>query len=768
MFNNIPHELQALRQWLVWKLEDTDDGKPTKVPYNPRTGYLASTTDPTTWGTFAEACNMAFNGYNGIGFVFTRNDPYCGIDLDSTDDVEAFNRQLKIYEMMESYSERSPSGKGLHIIVKAALPHGRKRASIEIYSSERYFTFTGNVYRDAPIAERQLLTQRLWEEMGQGASTNYYQGDQYQKSFDDEVIEACRRAVNGDLFNDLFTGQWQHRYSSHSEADQALMNFLVFHTKFRPQIFRIFRMSALGQRDKAQRDKYLGYTIDKAFDQTLPPIDIDGVFNQVKAALAQEATQTAPPLVVSNQPVDTNTGARTYDGFNIDMWRTMPPPGVLSQVTDFVFAQSPRPVREIALTAALGLLSGICGRAYNISGTGLNLYLMMLAPTGRGKEAMASGINKIASAVAATDYPAIWEFIGPSDMASGTGLMRHLSERPTPCFVALTGEIGLRLQQMSNAKANAADITLRRVLLDLYNKSGAGQVIRPSVYADKKNNVEMINSPAFTWLGESTPAEFYRSLEEGQITSGLLPRFTIVEYDGLRVTPNEHHDKAYPPSTLVAGVRAIADTALKAMHAGQVINVGMTDLATDWSRQFNTYCDDKINNMEDSPLVNLWNRAHFKVLRIAALLAVAHNYHAPLVDHHMIEWAASLVLTDVLTLIGKFESGVVGEAENSDAEQVDAFKHNIRNIVRAEPGSLRTLSYEMHSAYIIPYRVMQQRLTNIQAFKKDRKGGGLDRVIATLIKGGVLSELPHQQIVEKFGANQGKCYAVSRPEWFLG
>lgn len=169
MYNNIPHELRLLNQWVVWKFVATDDGKPTKLPYNPRNGHLASTTDPHTWASFEEAVNASFNGYSGIGFVFTRNDPYCGIDLDATEDPEAFATQLRVFNAMQSYSERSPSGKGLHIIVKANLPHGRRRSFIEVYSSERYFTFTGNVYLNAPIEERQSLTYQLWEEMGQAS-----------------------------------------------------------------------------------------------------------------------------------------------------------------------------------------------------------------------------------------------------------------------------------------------------------------------------------------------------------------------------------------------------------------------------------------------------------------------------------------------------------------------------------------------------------------------------------------------------------------------
>ena len=334
----------------------------------------------------------------------------------------------------------------------------------------------------------QWLLDKYWEEMGQSSTTNYYVGDVTPRLFDDELIVQMQRAVNGDLFADLWAGNWQHRYPSHSEADQALMNYIVFHTKNRAQAVRLFQQSGLGKRDKAQRFKYLEYTLNKAFDMSLPPIDMDGIINQVNAAKAQVQQQVQYQPQPQPQLAD--------DVYDLNVWRNTRPPGILGEMVDYILAQAPYPVYEIALAGALGLMSGICGRAYNVLGTGLNQYLMLLAATGSNKEAMSSGVNKIITAVANAEYPAIRQFIGPSDMASGTGLIRHLSEAPTPCFVAITGEIGLRLQQMSNSNANAGDVTLRRTLLQLYQESGAGQTHNAMVYADKKNNIEPIYSPA--------------------------------------------------------------------------------------------------------------------------------------------------------------------------------------------------------------------------------------------------------------------------------
>jgi hypothetical protein len=103
------------------------------------------------------------------------------------------------------------------------------------------------------------------------------------------------------------------------------------------------------------------------------------------------------------------------------------PPGLLGEIARFIHDAAPRPVPEIALAASIGLMAGICGRAYNISNTGLNQYVLLLAPTGTGKEAMASGISRLMSAVVTKESTkAAMDFIGPGDIASGQALLKYL------------------------------------------------------------------------------------------------------------------------------------------------------------------------------------------------------------------------------------------------------------------------------------------------------------------------------------------------------
>lgn len=154
----IPIELRARPQWVVWKHERRKGGKWTKVPYRVDARTPASTTDPRTWGTFEQAIARAAEA-QGTGYVFSADDPFCGIDLDDCRDPasgEVHPAAAGIVLELDSYTEISPSGTGLHIIVRAALDaltggDGRRTTQtpwggkFEIYDRGRYFTVTGQV-----------------------------------------------------------------------------------------------------------------------------------------------------------------------------------------------------------------------------------------------------------------------------------------------------------------------------------------------------------------------------------------------------------------------------------------------------------------------------------------------------------------------------------------------------------------------------------------------------------------------------------------------
>ncbi|WP_245202931.1 hypothetical protein [Staphylococcus agnetis] len=120
-----PKELTKLNNWCVWKYQKRN-GKLTKVPFNAETGEFAKSNDPNTWSSYEIAIN--FTGADGVGFFF--EPPYLGIDIDNVeDDIHRYRQGDKLdnivsefTEAFKTYTEVSPSGNGLHLIVKGKIP----------------------------------------------------------------------------------------------------------------------------------------------------------------------------------------------------------------------------------------------------------------------------------------------------------------------------------------------------------------------------------------------------------------------------------------------------------------------------------------------------------------------------------------------------------------------------------------------------------------------------------------------------------------------
>jgi hypothetical protein len=728
-FELIPEELKSYNNWVCWKYAESDSGKPTKVPVSARTGQAASTVNPADWASFNEATAAAAN-FNGLGFVFT-DTPYAGIDLDAASDPATVAKHQAIEAAMSSYSELSPSGRGLHIIVRGSVPHGKKdkAQAIEVYSDARYFTMTGQAYRQATIREAPELNI-LWEEL-QGAA-NPMQFDfesQAQIAGDEEIIARAAKAENGAKFRALWAGEG---VTDHSAADQALINILAFYTQNFDQIARLFHRSMLGKRKKATRNDYLQRTIAKAMDKQIPTID----FSNLK-----RLELPAPEEPIPDPPA-----------FSVTL-----PPGLLGDIARFVFASAPRPVPEIALGAAIGLLAGVCGRAYNVSGTGLNQYVLCLARTGSGKEAAASGIDKIMQQLKMS-VPAALEFLGPAEIASGPALIKYLSNSGS--FVSVVGEFGLTLQAMHAPHANSGLKSLKKLLLDLYNKSGHGQQLRPLIYSDKEKNTPTIDSPAFSILGESTPETFYRHLDDAMISDGLLPRFTVLEYTGGRPALNTAHTTTTPPDSILQMLAEICVTAVQMKQRGLAIDVALDADAEDLSRQFDQFCDKRINDSEVEVGRQLWNRAHIKTLKLAALVAVGINPIQPVISGPCFTWAATLIQADCVRFENKVQVGEIG-AESNEVKQLEELRKCLEyycNLAKKLPESYR-VSDKLREGRIVPQRYLS-RLENKTAFSKDRigSGGSLQRTIRKLLDMGELQEVKVNDPDIKDA--RGKCYLV--------
>ena len=287
MYEKIPLELKQLPHWVGWKyMQHPGEDHKRKVPINAMDGQPAKSNDPTTWCDFDTACRGKERfGLDGIGFMFS-GDGIFGIDIDHCYDPETQELDpaaAEIIETVQSYTELSPSGTGIHILCKGALPEGRKRrGAVEMYSTLRYFTVTGNQfgleYPFSDCTERVAVMHRKYlgeEENAAGAQKAALPMPTGRGTNEDMSVDAILRRMfdskHGQKLQDLYNGSWE-RYGigdgSQSSADQAFCNTLAFWCRCDAALMdAIFRRSGLYRQkwDKRRGAKTYGQiTIDRA------------------------------------------------------------------------------------------------------------------------------------------------------------------------------------------------------------------------------------------------------------------------------------------------------------------------------------------------------------------------------------------------------------------------------------------------------------------------------------------------------------------------
>lgn len=325
---NVPKELKQLPQWVVWRLEpdsERPDEKPDKTPYQPADpDRRASHSNPQTWSTFDEALHVykfSQGGnfqFDGIGFVFTEDDPFVFLDIDS---LKENDKRYEWVATCGSYAEYSQSGKGLHIILKGKLPlktdgyTGRKSAAhnVEAYDRKRFCAFTGNVVEGyTTIKEGQKNIDsflekyfpKIEEPLLRDLPTSEYWWKYTNQQLWDMLLNS--KDSSATRIKKLFDGDYidypdDNGRPDHHRGDIALCNDLAFATCGNPaQIDSMFSESGM-YRSKWDRKDYKETTIRKALATTKhfykgPTPRADRVVVDLNGTGDRSAAETPKPL----------------------------------------------------------------------------------------------------------------------------------------------------------------------------------------------------------------------------------------------------------------------------------------------------------------------------------------------------------------------------------------------------------------------------------------------------------------------------------------
>ena len=271
------NDLKKQSVWICWQYETDKDGRPTKIPYNAKTGGKAMSNNRQSWSDYQTAFS-ACKRYDGMGFMFA--DGICGIDIDGADGHTKSNPlQNEILQLFEgTYIERSPSGSGFHILFRCDMSRipkttdkdgkikldtryyqKNKSNELECYFSgltNRYFTYTGD-----RVSDTENITDKT-EEVLYFLEKYMYKGG---KRLSENIIDIARKAKNGTKFIALYDrGDISAYNNDESSADIALCNMLAFYLQGDINaIDTAFRGSAL-YRQKWERTDYREATISNA------------------------------------------------------------------------------------------------------------------------------------------------------------------------------------------------------------------------------------------------------------------------------------------------------------------------------------------------------------------------------------------------------------------------------------------------------------------------------------------------------------------------
>jgi putative DNA primase/helicase len=361
-----PGELRTADQFVCWREEDRD-GDITKVPYSVH-GGRASSTNPKTWAPFEAAIAYAEeHSMSGVGFVFTEDDPYAGIDIDKCRNAETGEIEpwaWKIVAALDSYTEVSPSGTGLHVFVKATLPGpNNRKGPVEMYESGRYFTLTGEHLGGSPteIHERQDVLERLYRHVFKvekaSSTTNGHKLRSASLDVGDEdLLALAKQAKNGEKFSRLWRGDTSDYGGDDSRADLALSSLLAFWTDGdTARMDHLFRQSGL-YRDKWNRHDYRERTFNKVlegrteFYQPGEKASVNGNGSQPKKAAGKPSPPTHDELRdrwIEGNPHHAH-GLGEWRRYEDGIWPTVSETSVKAEISNVIETAKPEGIKPTA------------------------------------------------------------------------------------------------------------------------------------------------------------------------------------------------------------------------------------------------------------------------------------------------------------------------------------------------------------------------------------------------------------------------------------
>ena len=296
------------------------------------------------------------------------------------------------------------------------------------------------------------------------------------------------------------------------------------------------------------------------------------------------------------------------------------PPGMLGEIAQNAYDMQRYQYKEVAVISAVGLVAGIAGRKFNISGTGLNVYLTLIMKTGMGKDSIRKFVHSTMNGI--NDGGVSSSFVGPGRFTVPKSVLKTLKD--ARCRISVFTEAGLLLR----SKAGDND-GLTRVLLSLYSCSGTNEYSDSEIYSKGEDSIESLRAPCLTIINEATPETLLGAFKHsGALENGHLPRQSIYRITGKKPYINFQvktevdgavRERLKILVKLCSSIQASPNPSAWEMVPEDVVQEDIHIMSKQYTDMENDYRD-------SDPLRSIMaSRALLKALKFAALASVVNH-----------------------------------------------------------------------------------------------------------------------------------------------
>jgi hypothetical protein len=601
----IPAALAELDRWVVWRYVANPGSKPRKVPFQTN-GEPASHSNPEHWASYAEAIETAEeDGYNGVGFVFVAEDDICGVDIDGCRVDGKFTPEAaEILSKLGSYCEVSPSGRGVKIFTRARLPlaKGRKgpidsTQSIEVYTSNRFFTFTGEMVENSPLELRDASNELV-------AISNKY----FKQSRRSARVAGLRPA------------NAVERAEAYADTIDAAISGQDGHGRLLYFCCRILNGFDLTESE-------LWPILDKYNARCEPPWSQRELEHKVSEAVKfGELDPRGYMYSDDDLEAEATTTAEFLDWYEVSEpdWMAksifpshlIPTDGLIGEIIEWIETTNRKSQPVLAMSAALSVISlAISRKICDDDGTRANLYVVNLARTGEGKQAPQSGIRRLVE-LCGSEFEAMVGEEVTADRAIENDMMLNNGVK-----LYSWDEYGSALKGQTVNSAPWLH-SINTILLKLWNKTDSSHSCK---FLSDSSGPRIIRKPCVSFAGWSTPTMFWPTVTEAQLTDGFVARLLLFDVTDTKV-PAKRRQDVDPPEHVIERLKYLFN--YKGLEMGNLealddVRPYRIPRDEDAIRQIETlhqYAED----VEDNEAAqNVWKRAAEKAARLAIISAVS-------------------------------------------------------------------------------------------------------------------------------------------------